>query len=82
MSATQRVVFRKWRDSGEVIAFFPDQIDGQFIGSYEHIGQHANAIYPHSGTVPAQPYEYLDLLRELEAIGYDDLRVVKRVVRR
>jgi hypothetical protein len=76
---TQRVIFRKWRGSGDVIAFFPDQVDGPYIGSYEHIGQHGNASYPHPQTERAKPEEYADLLAELKAIGYDDLRIVTRV---
>jgi hypothetical protein len=79
---TQRVIFRKWRDSGDVIAFFPDQVDGIYISSYEHVGQHGNATYPHSGTVPASPEEYADLLAELKTVGYNDLRIVERVMRR
>lgn len=75
--AIQRVIFRKWRNTGNVIAFFPDQRDGEFIGSYEHVGQHSNATYPHSQTIPATPEEYADLLRELQGIGYE-LRVVRR----
>jgi hypothetical protein len=78
---TQRVVFRKWRDTGDVIAFFPDQKDRQFIGAYERHGQHGNAMYPHPQTVPATPDEYADLLAELRSIGYDDLRIVRRVSR-
>lgn len=77
----QRVTFRKWKGSGSVIAFFPDQKYGQYIGSYEHIGQHGDAMYPHPQTVPALPEEYAPLLAELKAIGYDDLRIVKRVSR-
>lgn len=49
--------------------------------SYEHVGQHSDATYPHSGTVAASKGEYAPLLAELVAIGYDDLRVVRRVVR-
>jgi hypothetical protein len=82
MTNTERVIFRKWRDSGNVIAFFPDQVDGPYIGSYEHIGQHSNATYPHPQTEPATPDEYADLLAELRTIGYDNLRIVKRVTRR
>lgn len=75
----QRVTFRKWKDTGELIAFFPDQQDREFIMAYEHHGQHGNAMYPHPQTVAATPEEYAPLLAELKAIGYDDLRIVKRV---
>lgn len=79
----QRVIFRKWKDSGDVIAFFPDQREKNgLILSYEHVGQHGAASYPHPQTLPASPAEYAGLLRELKTIGYDDLRIVKRVQRR
>ena len=78
MSQTQRVIFRKWRGNGEVIAFFLDQPDGLYVMSYERVGQHGNASYPHPQTEAATPAEYAPLLTELRSIGYDDLRVVKR----
>ena len=75
----QRVLFRKWRSNGQVIAFFLDQVYRGYVMSYEHIGQHGNASYPHPQTEPASPEEYAELLRELvERVGYDDLRIVKR----
>lgn len=47
--------------------------------SYEHIGQHGNACYPHPQTEPASLEEYKDLLNELvNRVGYTDLRIVKR----
>jgi hypothetical protein len=76
------VVFRKWRDHyGGIIALFPEDVDGGFCSSYEHVGQHGDASY--SGvirqTTPATPEEYADLKRELESAPYNyDLRVVKR----
>ena len=75
-----RVIFRKWQDNGQIIAFFPDQVNGQFIGSYMHIGQHSDAMYP-CATVPATPEEYAPLLKELVSIGYDDLVIRKRFIR-
>ena len=78
---TQRVTFRKWKDNGNVIAFFLDQPESKYTSycmAYEHVGQHGPASYPHSDTIPAKPHEYADLLKELQAIGYDDLRIVKR----
>jgi hypothetical protein len=79
----QRVTFRKWKGSGDVIAVFPDQRNERngFVMAYEHVGQHGEAVYPHSQTLPAKPNEYAPLLAELKQIGYDDLRVVKRVSR-
>jgi hypothetical protein len=77
-----RVIFRKWRNSGDIIALFPD-IKADFMGgclSYEHVGQHAAATYNLvvAATRPATPAEYAELLAELQRIGYDDLRVVTR----
>lgn len=77
-----KVVFRKWKD-GETIALFPDDTnpyDGT-VTSYMHVGQHGAADYGHviSATHPAHPSEYRDLLAELKAIGYTDLRVMRRV---
>ena len=74
----QRVVFRRWRGSKEVIAFFLDQPQMPYVMSYEHVGQHGLASYPHPQTEPASPAEYAELLKELQAIGYDDLKVVKK----
>ena len=75
----QRVLFRKWKGSGDIIAFLLDQKDGPYVGSYEHVGQHGNASYPHPQTEAAKPEEYAPLLRELTGIyGDGALRVVKR----
>ena len=75
----QRVVFRKWRSNGDVIAFFLDQPEtpGHCM-SYEHVGQHGAGAYPHPQTEPATQEEYAELLKELIAIGYDDLKIVTR----
>ena len=78
-----KVVFRKWRKDGDVIALFPDEIWNEaqkLIASYQHIGQHSGAEYHTviSRTKPAKPGEYAGLLTELESIGYQNLRVMKR----
>lgn len=80
-----QVIFRKWRDTGEIIALFPEQDGGGGLcDSYMHIGQHGGANYPYlvagwyGPTVPATPEEYADLLAELESIGYDDLVIRKK----
>ena len=75
-----RVIFRKLKKGGEVIAFFPDSDEPRgTIMSYMHVGQHGAAVYPHSGTVPAE--DYRDLFEELTGMGYN-LKVVKRLSRR
>ena len=79
-----KVIFRKWKSNGEIIALFPEiphDVNGVYSESYQHIGQHGAAdpqgvvsIY----TNPAIPEEYADLKRELEQIGYV-LRVCNRI---
>jgi hypothetical protein len=68
----ETVIFRKWRAYGDVIALFPDQLDGEFCGSYMHVGQHSlcHREFVMGASVPATWGEYRDLARELEAIGY------------
>ena len=80
--STDLVVFRRWRDSGSVIALFPEipaDIQGRYCVSYEHIGQHGAADYNGVilATTPVNPREYADLAEELRRIGYN-LRPIKR----
>jgi hypothetical protein len=76
-----KVIFRKFSD-GDVIALFPTiPGDVSFLTceSYQHIGQHgAAAEFITTSTKPAKPEEYAPLLAELQAIGYDDLKIAKR----
>ena len=78
---TERVIFRKWRDSGDIVALFPDISAGAYpcgdvtlplCQSYEHVGQHGGADYRHvlGCTIPASPAEYADLAGELSGRGY------------
>jgi hypothetical protein len=69
------VIFRRWRDTGDVIALFPElpsDINGHYCDSYEHVGQHGGADYfgVIRQTVPAAPGECADLSVELKRIGY------------
>lgn len=70
-----RVVFRRWRDGGGVIALFPElpaDTYGHFCDSYEHVGQHGGADY-HGvvrQTAPATSEEFADLADELTRTGY------------
>lgn len=76
-----KVIFRKFKN-GEVIALFPQEPatrDGWECMSYMHIGQHGSAD-PNivRRTKPAKWGEFVELLRELESIGYNDLKLCKR----
>lgn len=76
-----QVIFRKWRDTGEIIALFPEIKAGHGLcDSYMHTGQHGGAGYNHviRKTTLATPEEYATLLAELELIGYDDLLIRKK----
>ncbi len=75
-----RVTFRKERD-GEILAVFALKWDAYTLTGYAHIGQHTavDCGYYRDCTKPATPEEYAPLLAELRAIGYEDLRVVKRL---
>jgi hypothetical protein len=81
-SRTIHVILRRWLDTGDLIALFPDQpadYRGWLVDSFMHVGQHAAADY-HGvvrATKPASPDEAADLIRELERIGYR-LKVIKR----
>lgn len=81
---TTLVVFRKFKDSGNVIALFPEvDHNGRECSSYMYIGQHGPADYDHciDTTIPATPAEYADLKKELESIGYN-LKIRKKYIRK
>ena len=76
------VVFRRWRDGGEIIALFPGiptDIYGQFCEAYEHVGQHGGADYHGviQATEPVSNEDAASLAAELRRIGYS-LKFVKR----
>lgn len=78
-----KVVFRKFKDGGDVVALFPEERWSRHeytISSYQHVGQHGAADYDHVITIshPARADEYRSLLAELKRIGYDDLRVMQK----
>ena len=64
-----RVIFRKDRKSGEILAFFPesyDRLTGRMM-CYAHIGQHFEAdIFYYWTTKKASPEEYRNLFIELQ----------------
>lgn len=75
-----KVIFRKFKQGGDIIALFPEQANRLMVGSYMHVGQHSDADYTEviAATTPATESEYAGLLAELKSIGYDDLQVMKR----
>lgn len=82
-SEITRVVFRKWKDTGNILALFPDLPSdpaGMCCMSYEHAG-HGGATYSHciEKTVAATEEEYASLKKELESDPYNyNLRVFRR----
>lgn len=79
---TTKVIFRKFKDEGDIIALFPQELgDNDYYStclSYQHLGQHGSAsIALMCDTVPAIEEEYRNLLDELKSIGYDDLLIAK-----
>lgn len=71
MSELTRVAFRQF-DDGEVIAFFPDERDGEYIMSYMHHGQHGNASPELLNELDQPtPTDITPLYLELLRIGYD-----------
>lgn len=77
------VIFRKFKE-GDVIAILPTLLGDYDLAtclSYMHVGQHG-ACEPDGLvqiTTLARPEEYASLLKELEGIGYSDLKVYKRL---
>lgn len=80
------VIFRRWRDTGDIIALFPElpsDHEGRFCEAYEHVGQHGGADYQGviAATKPVESEAAADLATELARIGYK-LRPIKRASQR
>lgn len=76
------VVFRRWRETNDLIALFPAEpsdMSGWYCLSYERSGQHAGADYHGviQATRPATDEEAASLAQELTRIGYR-LKPIKR----
>ena len=85
MIPTDVVVFRRWKDTGSIIALFPElpaDIFGRYCDAYEHVGQHGGADFHGviQQTTPCLPEASADLAAELRTIGYN-LRPIKRASR-
>ena len=74
------VVFRRERN-GEILAVFDEIFDINYnLASYAHIGQHGGcSLEYYRRTKPATAGEYQNLLNELKQIGYNDLKICKRL---
>ncbi|MBM3740829.1 MAG: hypothetical protein FJW39_34215 [Acidobacteria bacterium] len=80
------VIFRRWRDTGSIIALFPElpsDYQGYFCDSYEHVGQHGGADFHGvvQATRPVSIDQAEDLIAELTRIGYK-LKPIKRASQR
>lgn len=79
-----KVIF-KLEKSGDVFAAFPEfpgDMNPANMCSYAHVGQHgAASMHYVADCKPATPEQYAALLKELVAIGYDDLRIVRKMSR-
>ena len=80
------VIFRRWRDTGGIIALFPElpsDYHGRFCDAYEHVGQHGGADYHGvlQVTRAVSVHEARDLITELTRIGYR-LKPTKRASQR
>lgn len=77
---TTKIVFRKWKEDGSIIALFPElnyangAANRGNIMSYMHVGQHGEAseslLRERGRLVTATKEESADLLAELKSIGY------------
>ncbi len=67
-----KTIFRVFPD-GSVIAIFPEIKSAKdYIGSYQHIGQHGDcSLELIEELKPATKEEYIDLLEELTNMGYN-----------
>jgi hypothetical protein len=79
------VVIRK-EYNGQLIAFFPDQMNGEYIGCYSHIGQHSDASVDYmmnrtKDVTSSDTQAVNDLLAELKRIGYRKLVRVNADIR-
>lgn len=82
-----KVIFRKWKNNGDIIALFPEIPGNGHPGtclSFEHVGQHGTASISLTiaHTTPATERECETLQRELESAPYRyRLTVLKRTPR-
>ncbi len=80
------VIFKMERNHGAdatPVAFFPAEPWSANVHNecacYAHLGQHGAAAIDYAASLPpATPEQYAPLLAELRAIGYDDLKIIRK----
>lgn len=80
---TVPVIFRKWKDNGQIIALFPTIVStlvAPYCESFMCIGGHGSADYSYMllETLPATPDEYAHTKQVLENIYNYKLNVIKK----
>jgi hypothetical protein len=82
---TTKVIFKKHRDTGEIVAFFPaiaHDVNGQYMVCYAHIGQHSSSCMGYfRECIPATQEEYASLKAELESLGYT-LKIARKITQK
>jgi hypothetical protein len=77
MTRVKFVIFQK-----ELLAIFPDEQFNHWnkdtVTCYQTVGQHGEASKSLLRCKAATKDQYSDLLKELVAIGYDDLKVMNK----
>lgn len=75
-----KVIFYKERDGEGVFAYFPEMVhNDEIMSCYAHIGQHSACHPDYAKQCKEANYnEYLDLLKELIQIGYNDLFILNK----
>jgi hypothetical protein len=77
-TAVTKVVIRRWKDSGDLIALFPEEpadVQGNTVSSYMHVGAHGSANYEHVISQTKKLYWWdeatVAFIDELKSIGYN-----------
>lgn len=74
------VIFKM--EGKEPTAFFPEEPgtnDPYTCTLYVHVGQHGHCSTSYASTLkPATPEQYAPLLKELESLGYENLKPVRK----
>ena len=73
-----KVIFRKDKETNEIIAFFPETYKNGKVMCYAHVGQHSMAdigYYWDNTKRINSAEEYGPLWKELEMIGYENLKL-------